>query len=170
MFGNKTNETNSKPTSRASSSANRTDGSWNNVAKGTVVVGNINAEGDLRIEGKVIGTLVCNSKLVVSGTGYIEGSVDARNATVEGEIKGNVVTRDLLQIAKSGKVSGDIFTQKLIVEMGAIFTGNCKMGDAAKEQLTKNPPRANDLLSKTTTRHKGSNNPGQQQGQKVKAS
>jgi cytoskeletal protein CcmA (bactofilin family) len=95
----------------------------------------------MRIEGKVIGTLVCNSKLVVSGTGYIEGSVDARNAVVEGEIKGNVITRELLQIDKSGKVYGDIFTQKLVVQMGATFTGNCKMGDAAQDMLNKKPAR-----------------------------
>ncbi|MEZ4825989.1 MAG: polymer-forming cytoskeletal protein [Bacteroidia bacterium] len=120
--------------------------------KSIVVVGNINAEGDLRVEGKVIGTLVCNSKLVVSGTGYIEGSVDARVATVEGEIKGNVVTRELLTIDKTGKIFGDIFTQKLVVQMGAIFTGSSKMAEAAKDKLTETQPRAKDLLAKSSAR------------------
>jgi len=138
MFGNK------PATENTPASAPRTDGNWNKIAKGTVVMGNINAEGDLRIEGKVVGTIVCNSKLVVSETGSIEGNVDARNATIEGEIKGNVVTRELLQIDKTGKITGDIYTQKLVVQMGAIFTGNCKMGDAAKEVLGRTPDRAKD--------------------------
>jgi hypothetical protein len=47
--------------------------------------------------------------------------------------------------------------------MGAIFTGSCKMGDAAKEQLTKTPPRANDLLAKSEL--KPGSTPGQQQQQ-----
>jgi cytoskeletal protein CcmA (bactofilin family) len=140
MFANK-NETPSSPSKSP-------DGRTNRISEGTVIVGNINAEGDLRIEGKVIGTLVCNSKLVVSNTGSIEGNVDARMATVEGEIKGNVVTRELLTISNTGKIFGDIFTQKLVVEMGAIFTGNSKMADAAKEVLQKSQPAAKELLSR----------------------
>lgn len=148
MFGTK-NE-NSRPKVSASSSGSKVDGRRNIISEGTVVVGNINAEGDLRVEGKVIGTLVCNSKLVVSGTGYIEGNVDARVATVEGEIKGNVVTRELLTIDKTGKIFGDIFTQKLVVQMGAVFTGSSKMAEAAKDMLTKTPPRAKDLLTNSS--------------------
>ena len=166
MFGNKNGEPGAKTTSGGGS---RSDMTWNKIAKGTVVVGNINAEGDLRIEGKVIGTLVCNSKLVVSSTGYIEGSVDARNANIEGEIKGNVVTRELLQIEKNGKIAGDVYTQKLVVSMGAIFTGTCKMGDAAKDVLTKTPPRPADMLKDSSKnghqdKQRGNNQPTQKMG------
>ncbi|MFK7968823.1 MAG: polymer-forming cytoskeletal protein [Bacteroidia bacterium] len=139
MFGK--NETNGRP---AESTSRAGTGGTNTIAKGTVIEGNITADGDMRIEGKVVGTLVCSSKLVVSNSGSIEGSVDARNAVVEGEIKGNVVARELLQIDKSGTVQGDIFTQKLVVQMGATFTGNCKMGDAAKEVLNRKPNRAGE--------------------------
>ncbi|MEM7654582.1 MAG: polymer-forming cytoskeletal protein [Bacteroidota bacterium] len=149
MFGTK-NET-SRP-KVSSSSVSKGEVRRNVISEGTVVVGNINAEGDLRVEGKVIGTLVCNSKLIISGTGYIEGNVDARVATVEGEIKGNVVTRELLTIDKTGKIFGDIFTQKLVVQMGAVFTGSSKMAEAAKDMLTKTPQRAKDLLNVTNSR------------------
>ena len=144
MFGSK-NENNS-----TSSTPKMTERGRNVISSGTVIVGNINAEGDLRVEGKVIGTLVCGSKLVVSETGLIEGNVDARNATVEGEIKGNVVSRELLQIDKTGKIFGDIFTQKLVVQMGAIFTGSSGMSEAAKDVLTKSPQRAKELLAKAS--------------------
>ncbi len=150
MFGNKNaNENTSK--SMSSSSSRPEARGLNTISKGTVIVGNINAEGDLRVEGKIIGTLVCNSKLIISNTGYVEGSIDARNATVEGEIKGNVVTRELLSVDKTGKIYGDIFTQKLVVQMGATFTGSCKMGDAAKDALAKTPPRAAEMLSNSNS-------------------
>ncbi|MEM7372870.1 MAG: polymer-forming cytoskeletal protein [Bacteroidota bacterium] len=149
MFGNKNENNRPKVTS---SSTSKGEVRRNVISEGTVVVGNINAEGDLRVEGKVIGTLVCNSKLIISGAGYIEGNVDARVATVEGEIKGNVVTRELLTIDKTGKIFGDIFTQKLVVQMGAIFTGSSKMAEAAKDMLTKQPQRAKDLLQKSSAR------------------
>lgn len=163
MFGNK-NETNRPKTT--SSSMPKTERGRNVISAGTVIVGNINAEGDLRVEGQVIGTLVCNSKLVVSESGYIEGNVDARNATVEGEIKGNVVTRELLQIAKTGKIFGDIFTQKLVVEMGAIFTGSSSMSEAAKDVLTKTPQRAKELLAKATSKP-GANGTAEKSAEKV---
>lgn len=149
MFGNK-NESDNRPSITSSAPNPKGTGRSNIISAGTVVVGNVNAEGDLRVEGKVIGTLVCNSKLVVSESGYIEGNVDARNATVEGEIKGNVITRDLLQIDKTGKIFGDIFTQKLVVQMGAVFTGSSSMAESAKDVLTKSPQRAKDLLAKTS--------------------
>ncbi|MFN0202592.1 MAG: polymer-forming cytoskeletal protein [Bacteroidia bacterium] len=145
MFGgNKNNENNGV----AAAPRGEGGGGLNTISSGTVIVGNINAEGDMRIEGKVVGTIVCNSRLVVSATGMIEGSIDARNAIIEGEIKGDVITRELLQIDKTGKVFGDVFTQKLVVQMGAIFTGNCKMGDAAKDMLAKTPAKPQELLGK----------------------
>lgn len=145
MFGNKNNDTNgSKPASPQSQGGS---GGLNTISNGTVIVGSINAEGDMRIEGKIIGTVTCSSRLVVSASGYIEGSIDAKNAIIEGEVKGNVITRDVLQIDKTGKVFGDIFTSKLVIQMGAMFTGNCKMGDAAKDQLSKMPPKPQELLA-----------------------
>ena len=156
MFGSKNNGS----STNSDAKTKNTEMGLNTIAKGTVLVGNINAEGDLRVDGRVIGTLVCNSKLVVSATGYIEGNVDTRNASIEGEIKGNVVTRDLLQIDKTGKIFGDIFTSKLVVKMGAIFTGNCKMGEAAKDMLATTPQKAKDLLNKSSNNmeHKNKQN------------
>ncbi len=165
MFGTK-NETNRPKVKPTSSSAPKGEMRTNRISEGTVLVGNINAEGDLRVEGKVIGTLVCNSRLVVSETGYIEGNVDSRVATVEGEIRGNVVTRELLTIDKTGKIYGDIFTQKLVVQMGAVFTGSSKMAEAAKDALTKTPERPKDLLAQSSSSSRSQSN-GQQNGPKI---
>lgn len=132
----------------------------NKIAAGTVVVGDINADGDFRVEGKIIGNLVCSSRLVVSETGYIEGKVDARNITVEGEIRGNVITRELLQIDKTGKIYGDIYTQKLVVQVGATFTGGSFMNEDAKESLSKAPQKPKELLDSTSRRNTGGSTSG----------
>jgi len=157
MFGNNKNEPiRSAPTPSPGGKGN--ESRINKVATGTVVVGDVNAEGDFRVEGKVIGNLVCSSRLVVSETGYIEGTVDAKNITVEGEIRGNVITREILQIDKTGKIYGDVFTQKLVVQVGAVFTGNSYMSDAAKEVLSKAPQKSKDLLEKVTDSTKALSN------------
>ena len=108
------------------------DNILNTISRGTVIEGKIHTKGDIRIEGKVIGTVTCESKLVIGEHGYVEGFVDARNAHVSGQIKGEVICRELLQLQEKARVEGDIFTQKLSVQVGAAFTGNCQMGESAK--------------------------------------
>jgi len=107
---------------------NSNDGTLNIIGRGTVIHGNITATGDMRVEGKIIGTVICKSRLVLSPEGIIEGNIDAGQANLAGEVKGTVVARQLLHIQETGKVIGDILTEKLIVQLGAFFTGNCRMG------------------------------------------
>jgi cytoskeletal protein CcmA (bactofilin family) len=118
----------------------------NTIARGTVLVGKITTKGDIRIEGKIIGTITCDSKLVIGKNGSVEGNVDARNAYIEGEIEGTVVIRELLQLQETGRIKGDIYTSKLSVQVGAMFTGNCRMGKEAAKMLENQQEKAEDLL------------------------
>lgn len=108
------------------------DNVLNTISRGTVVEGKIHTKGDLRVEGRVVGTLTCEAKLVIGEHGYVEGFVEATNAYVAGKIKGEVVVKELLQLQEKANIEGNIFTQKLSVQVGAEFSGNCQMGDAAK--------------------------------------
>lgn len=118
----------------------------NTIAKGTVVVGKITTKGDIRIEGKVIGTIICDAKMVIGRNGSIEGNVDARNAYIEGEVDGTVLIRDLLQLQETGRIRGDIYTSKLSVQVGALFTGNCRMGKDASRLLETTQEKVEDVL------------------------
>ncbi len=117
------------------------DNVLNTIARGTVLEGKITTKGDIRIEGRVIGTVICDAKLVIGENGSVEGMIDARNAYIAGAVKGQVVVRDLLQLQEKGHIEGDIFTQKLSVQIGATFTGNCRMGSDAKNMLAESQNR-----------------------------
>ena len=125
-----------------------TDNVLNTISRGTVLVGKITTQGDIRVEGKVSGTSTCDSKLVIGEHGSVEGNVDARNAYIAGEVKGTVVVRELLQLQERGKIKGDIYTQKLSVQVGATFSGNCKMGVDAKNRLNQNPEKVEDVIKR----------------------
>ena len=62
----------------------------NMLGLGSVIEGNIKTEGDIRIDGKVIGNVQVNSKLAIGETGLIEGNVICKNASIEGRVKGNL--------------------------------------------------------------------------------
>lgn len=117
------------------------DNVLNTIAKGTILEGKIITKGDIRIEGKVIGTVTCDAKLVIGENGSVEGTVDARNAYIAGAVKGQVIVRELLQLQEKGHIQGDIYTQKLSVQIGASFTGNCRMGTDAKSVLAESQSR-----------------------------
>lgn len=98
------------------------------ISKGTVLEGSVETFGNLRIEGKVVGNIKSKSKMVLSESAVVEGNVLAQNAEIAGEIKGIVEVTDVLVLKPTAQIHGDIITGKLVVESGAAFNGNCKMG------------------------------------------
>ena len=100
----------------------------NNIAEGTVLEGNLETPGNIRVEGTVLGNITSEAKIVLGKTAKISGDVHARNAEVEGELKGNIRISDTLILKPSSLIHGDIVTNKLIVESGATFNGACRMG------------------------------------------
>ena len=118
--------------------SNTTKGGENNakinlIGAGTTIEGEIHATGDLRIDGTIIGSVSSKSKVVVGITGKIQGDVNCQNADISGAIKGKTIVSELLFLKSTAKLNGDIHTGKLVVEVGASFTGNCNMGPMIKD-------------------------------------
>ena len=107
--------------------------SSNIIGKGTIVEGNIETYGNIRIEGKVNGSVKSKSKIALGQSSYVDGNIVAQNAEISGEVKGVVEVSDQLILRPTAVISGDIVTNKLIVESGATFNGGCKMGVAQKK-------------------------------------
>ncbi len=127
MFNNKNN-----------GQANRTveaDSSRNIIAAGTVIKGDIHSDGNIRVDGTVVGTLNCKGKVVLGTTGKIEGEIICQNANLSGEAKVRITVSELLTLQSSAKLFGEIITGKLGIEPGAIFSGTCKMGTPIPENL-----------------------------------
>lgn len=102
-------------------------GSINVIGEGTVIEGNLNSKGDIRIDGKVKGVLNSNSKVVLGNSGMIEGDVFAKSADISGHVKGNINIKETLYLKASARVFGDIQTGKLVIESGSEFNGKCAM-------------------------------------------
>jgi cytoskeletal protein CcmA (bactofilin family) len=102
--------------------------SINIINDGTSIKGDINAHGDTRIDGELIGNITSKGRLVVGPKGKIAGEIRCNNVEVSGYIKGKVAAAELLTMKASAKIEGDIIAGKLSVEPGATFTGSCSMG------------------------------------------
>jgi cytoskeletal protein CcmA (bactofilin family) len=107
--------------------------SINIIGAGTTIDGEIRSNGDLRIDGTIRGSVTSKAKVVVGSTGTVEGDVVCQNADISGAVKGKTTVSEMLFLKSSARINGDILTGKLVVEVGASFTGNCNMGPVIKD-------------------------------------
>src|SRR3546814_2592393 len=98
-------------------------GSVNLISAGTVIEGEINCRGDLRVDGKVIGRINSKAKVVIGNTGEVEGDIVCQHADVFGKYNGNMRISEILFMKSSCHVQGDVHAGKLVVEAGAVFSG-----------------------------------------------
>ncbi len=98
------------------------------IGSGTKISGNIETNGDIRIDGEIEGNILSKGKVVVGPNGRVKGEINCANSEISGNIEGKILVSELLSLKASSKVLGDVITSKLTIEPGAIFTGKCEMG------------------------------------------
>ena len=115
----------------------------NILGPGAVVKGEIQVNGDFRIDGTLNGNIHCKGKIVVGPTGKIDGEIQCQNADFSGEVTAIVKVTELLTLKETARFSGDITTGKLAIEPGAKFSGTCSMEQPGAKDI-KFPPNTND--------------------------
>lgn len=98
------------------------------IAKGTKIEGNFHSAENLRLDGVIIGEVKCDHKLVMGEQSRIEGKVKAAEAVIMGTIKGDISVSGTLQLQSTAHIEGNIISKYMIVEEGAKFRGECKIG------------------------------------------
>jgi cytoskeletal protein CcmA (bactofilin family) len=113
MFGNKQ----TKPQNRIDSL----------IGAGTVVEGNLNFTGGLRIDGRVNGNIIATpgkpSTLVLSEHAQVNGEVSATHIVINGTINGPVSANEYLELQSKAKVTGDVHYNTVEIQLGAIVEG-----------------------------------------------
>lgn len=91
------------------------------------VEGDFIGEGDVIVEGKIVGNLQTNQNLRIGPQALVEAEVKAANAYIAGKINGDVGIVEALEIAASAQINGDISCNNLSIESGAIINGRVTM-------------------------------------------
>lgn len=110
------------------------------ISEGTVLDGQIKIEGDIRIDGLVKGTVTSKGKVMIGGSGKVDGDIICQSAEIAGHVGGKLKVADILFLRGNAVVDGDINTGKLVIENGVKFNGNCTMG-AQTAPAPAAPPR-----------------------------
>jgi cytoskeletal protein CcmA (bactofilin family) len=101
--------------------------------RGSVFKGELEFEDTMRIDGKFNGRITSKNELIVGESAHIEGDLHIGRVAISGTVVGKIVATQRVEIHRNGKVYSDIDTPALIIEEGAIFQGNCVMGDRDKK-------------------------------------
>ena len=88
------------------------------------ITGNLESEGDMQIDGTIDGDIK-SFTLTVSESGVIRGTIDAEEVTIAGSVTGQIKARHVI-LVKGAKVIADLIQDRLSIEPGAFFEGNCR--------------------------------------------
>ena len=97
------------------------------IGSGTVVDGNLNFSGGMRIDGQVNGNVVAMpdkpSTLVLSEHAQVNGEVNVTHLVINGSISGPVYVSEYMELQSKAKVNGDVHYTTLEIQLGAIVDG-----------------------------------------------
>ncbi len=94
------------------------------ISEDFIISGNIEAGGEVHLDGKVKGDIRCQ-RLVVGITGSIEGEVRTDEACIHGSIVGKLYSKNVI-LSGTARMVGDIMHESLSIEPGAYIEGLCR--------------------------------------------
>lgn len=108
------------------------------VAQDMTVIGNLKADGVVRVEGRVTGDVEAGSQILLSEGGVIEGGLRTREAVIGGEVRGSIVATERVELQTTASVLGDITTVRLLVQEGGRVNGAVRM-EVVQEVVSGRP-------------------------------
>jgi cytoskeletal protein CcmA (bactofilin family) len=95
---------------------------------GTKISGKLRFEGPARIDGTIDGE-VDGKEITIGESAVVTAQIRGNSIVVHGKVKGEITATDRIEIHPTAKIIGNISAPKLIVHEGAIFEGQCSMGN-----------------------------------------
>src|SRR2546425_8306628 len=111
-------QTNSSPPPRSEADERRAI-AW--IGQGVVIEGRITSAQDLRIDGRVEGTIEVGNHVLMVGPGAaVKANLVARSILISGSVIGNVTATERVDLQATGSVEGDLNSPRLVMVDGAV--------------------------------------------------
>ena len=103
---------------------------------GTELTGELRFRDVMRVDGRLKGRIVSDNMLIIGETGQVDAEIDCGIVSIRGKVTGQVHGRQRIELLAGCRVLATLVTPKLVIEDGAFFQGDCRMGEEPV------PPRA----------------------------
>jgi cytoskeletal protein CcmA (bactofilin family) len=121
------------------------------LGKTLVFKGELWADEDLVLQGKVEGAIHHRQSLTVGPDGVVVGDIRARSIVVEGTVEGDLHGTASVIVAATAKVRGNIVAPRVGIMEGANFNGSVDMSSAQGAAVEPVPQRPHDLTLSDTS-------------------
>ena len=108
------------------------------VSRLTQIRGEISLTEDIRIDGKLVGTIIGSNVTVIIGkTGEVSGDIKCQKLIVQGKLKGESIETEILEISATGIVNGNVSVENLEIEQGGQLLGSCEMSSSTTKKVVQ---------------------------------
>lgn len=111
---------NGKPTSAQSRTVSVLGG-------GMTVTGDVQGDGELRIEGRVEGSVKTNGRVIVESSGEVEGGIEAGEVVASGKVSGKITAKGAVRLKNGCRVEADVHAPTVELEEGGFVNGRLEM-------------------------------------------
>jgi cytoskeletal protein CcmA (bactofilin family) len=89
--------------------------------------GELRAQEDIKIEGRIEGSIHHQQRVVVGNKGEVVATVNAQSIDVDGKVQGDITARKSVKVTSSAVVRGNIRAPSVSITEGANFNGGVTM-------------------------------------------
>jgi cytoskeletal protein CcmA (bactofilin family) len=97
------------------------------IGAASEVHGNVIVKGSILVAGKVKGDVISDDFVRVAESAVISGNLEAKSSVIGGQVEGNVLCQTKVQLGRQSTLLGDLKAARLVIEEGAVFSGNCEV-------------------------------------------
>src|SRR5688500_11881345 len=111
------------------------------IGHGVAIEGRITSAQDLRIDGKVEGTIeVGDHGVTVGQSAEVKADLVVKWILISGTVIGDVTATDRVEVKQGATVEGDITTPRLLLAEGAVVNGSVDAAGTAGRRGPLNEP------------------------------
>ena len=103
--------------------------------------GELKAQEDLKVEGRIEGTIQHQQRVVVGAKGEVVAAVTAAAIEVDGKVQGDMHAKKSVKVSSSAVVRGNIRAPSVSITEGANFNGSVSMEQSVGTQQAAGAPR-----------------------------
>lgn len=93
------------------------------IGSGAIFTGDLIAEGDVLLAGKIVGNGVARGTVRITRDGHWDGSIDAGHAVIAGRVDGSVLAEGKLEIRKTAHILGSVRARNVAIAEGGKVEG-----------------------------------------------
>jgi cytoskeletal protein CcmA (bactofilin family) len=109
------------------------------MGKGAEFQGQLSFKGTVRIDGRFLGSITSEGKLVLGKDAHVEGTISVGELEMHGALQGDVCVARRTLLHESAKLTGSLHTALLAMEEGAMLQGDLRMSKDIEPSANTHP-------------------------------